>query len=43
MDGALFVWRHTTVLLSPYLSLGAAENPPPLAPSLDSSEDCHDC
>jgi hypothetical protein len=43
MDGALFVWHHKTVLLSPSLPLGAAENPSPLASSLDSSEDTHDC
>jgi hypothetical protein len=43
MDEALSIWRHTTVLLSPSLPLGAAENPSPLAPFLHSLEDSHDC
>ena len=43
MDEARCVWHYTTVLLSPSLPLGAAESPSPLAPSLDSSEDGHDC
>jgi hypothetical protein len=40
---SLVRWRHMAVLLLPPSPSGAAENPSPLAPSLDSLGGSHDC